>query len=65
MAADGSITDVIDTSPLQAIACALGGADRRTLFITLGNIRPFSEMAADRRARVDTYRVDVPGAGRP
>ena len=28
----GEVTDVIDT-PDQAVACALGGDDRRTLFI--------------------------------
>jgi sugar lactone lactonase YvrE len=65
MAADGSITATIDTSPLQAIACVLGGADRRTLFVTLGRIRPWADMAADRQARIDATTVDVAGAGWP
>lgn len=65
LARDGSITDTIDTAPMQAIACALGGGDRRTLFVTLGLIRPWPEMARDRSARIDGYRVAVPGAGWP
>jgi sugar lactone lactonase YvrE len=63
--AQGDISDVIDTAPLQAIACALGGDDRRSLFVTLGLIRPWEEMATARRGRIDAYRVDVPGAGWP
>jgi sugar lactone lactonase YvrE len=63
--ADGTVTDTIDTAPLQAIACVLGGDDRCTLFVTLGDIRSWAVMAADRRGQIAAFRVDVPGAGRP
>lgn len=65
MGPDGSISETIDTAPFQAIACTLGGEDRRTLFLTVGTIRPFAEMARDRHAEIHAYDVDVPGAGWP
>jgi sugar lactone lactonase YvrE len=61
----GMIADVIDTSPLPTIACVLGGPQRRTLFLTLAPLRPFTEAAADPRGRVETVKVAVPGAGLP
>jgi sugar lactone lactonase YvrE len=65
VASDGSIVEVIDTAPYQAIACALGGDGRRTLFVTLADIRPFAEMARERTSCVGVVSVDVPGAGWP
>jgi sugar lactone lactonase YvrE len=58
------ITHTIDTD-VPAVACALGGADRRTLFITEAPIRPMPEGALDPRGRIEHLRVDVPGAGWP
>ncbi|GAA4973663.1 SMP-30/gluconolactonase/LRE family protein [Yinghuangia aomiensis] len=50
----------------RAIACVLGGADRRTLFLvtaaTLGDAAKSRELRA---GRVEAVRVDVAGAGRP
>lgn len=49
----------------QAIACMLGGDDRRTLFVlTAGTLIP-EEAARCRDGRIETVRVDVPGAGLP
>jgi sugar lactone lactonase YvrE len=49
----------------RAIACMLGGDDRRTLFVlTADGIEP-EECVARRSARVEIVRVDVPGAGFP
>jgi sugar lactone lactonase YvrE len=49
----------------QAIACMLGGADRRTLYVlTSDGISP-EECARKRSARVEQVRVEVPGAGFP
>ena len=49
----------------QAIACMLGGDDRRTLFVlTAGTLDP-AEAAQRRDGRIETVRVDVPGAGLP
>ena len=50
----------VETFPL---ACMLGGADRRTLFIlTTDNLNP---MDSGVRGRIETIPVDIPGAGLP
>jgi sugar lactone lactonase YvrE len=49
----------------QSIACMLGGADRRTLFIlTAGTLDP-AQAAKDKRGRIEVVEVDVAGAGLP
>jgi sugar lactone lactonase YvrE len=56
----GEITDT--ARPLtghHVMACVLGGADRRTLFM-MTNRRP-----APSSGTIEAVRVDVPGAGRP
>jgi sugar lactone lactonase YvrE len=62
---DGLVTDVIDTSPMACIACALGGTDRRTLFLALSAIGDFAEQAVTRPGRIDALRTDIAGAGLP
>ena len=62
---DGETTDIIDTSPMPTVSCALGGPDRRTLFLTLAPIRPFDEAAGGGVAEIRTVAVEVPGAGWP
>jgi sugar lactone lactonase YvrE len=63
----GEVTDRLPVDDgRRAIACVLGGPDRRTLFqltaTTLGDAEP-SLAAMD--ARVDAVEVAVPGEGRP
>jgi sugar lactone lactonase YvrE len=48
-----------------AIACMLGGPDRRTLFVLSSESIRADECVAKRSARVELARVDVPGAGLP
>ena len=49
----------------NAIACMLGGPDRRTLFIlTAGSSRP-DECREKAGGRIETVRAEVPGAGLP
>ncbi len=49
----------------MAIACMLGGADRRTLFVlTSAGIGP-DACRRSRSARIERVRVDVAGAGLP
>ncbi len=50
---------------LQAFACMLGGADRRTLFICTALDSHPERCAAARSGRIETLTVDVPGAGLP
>lgn len=60
----GRIDRTISTDERNAYACMLGGGDRRTLFIcTCTGSGP--EMAEKKDGRIDTVRVDVPGAGLP
>ncbi|MGH8011632.1 MAG: SMP-30/gluconolactonase/LRE family protein [Candidatus Binataceae bacterium] len=50
---------------LMPIACALGGHDRRTLFILLAESINPDECRAKRSARIETAAVAVAGAGWP
>lgn len=59
----GEITDVVDTGR-GCFACALGGPDRRTLFLLTGD--GFTgEAIRGRSGAIETVEVDVPGAGLP
>jgi sugar lactone lactonase YvrE len=57
----GEVLDVVDVPGRHAIACAIGGADGRTLFCCTSPTHgdPDASRAA-RGARVETTRVDVP-----
>ena len=60
----GEITDVVDVSPGHCFACALGGPDRRTLFLLCGT--GFSgDAIRSRTGTIQIVEVDVPGAGWP
>jgi sugar lactone lactonase YvrE len=60
----GEISERIETEPM-AIACMLGGEDRRTLFILTAPGVAAEECREKRSARIETVEVDVPGAGWP
>lgn len=49
----------------MAIACMLGGDDRRTLFVLTSHTTDEDEAPRLRSARVEALQVDVPGAGLP
>lgn len=59
--------DVLARVPTEqmAIACMLGGDDRRTLYVLTAESTDPEVCKAARTARVQTMRVDVAGAGRP
>ena len=61
----GEITHVIETPGAMAIATALGGDDRRTLFLVVAEIAPEAMGTSDSKGRIEQVRVDVPGAGWP
>ena len=48
-----------------AFACMLGGADRRTLFIATASTSDPDQARRERGGRIESVRVDVPGAGLP
>jgi sugar lactone lactonase YvrE len=60
----GEIAERVRTET-QAIACMLGGEDRRTLFILTSEVIDAVECARRKSARVEFVVVDVPGAGWP
>jgi sugar lactone lactonase YvrE len=63
--AGGAITDRIPTEG-QAVACMLGGADRRTLFVLTGRVLTTPQQSlAERSGAIWRLRVRVAGAGRP
>ena len=51
--------------PRPVIACALGGADRRTLFVISSDSIDFEECRAKRLSRIEAMEVAVPGVGWP
>jgi sugar lactone lactonase YvrE len=61
----GEITERIDCAPLQPVTCALGGAQRRTLYYASSRIRPWDTAALERNGRIEALEVAVPGAGWP
>lgn len=59
----GRVTRRIAFPSIMPVAVMLGGEDRRTLFICRG---PHPDAAMQgRQGRIETLRVDVPGAGLP
>jgi sugar lactone lactonase YvrE len=60
----GRITHRVDVSR-RAIACALGGPDRKTLFAATSDSFAPEECRAARRGAIEVARVDVAGAGFP
>lgn len=60
----GMVAERHSTGERGAYAVALGGADRRTLFICT-NIWRNSDRVGNPTGRIETMRVEVPGAGRP
>lgn len=61
----GEVTHRIPTA-LQAVACMLGGEDRRTLFVLTGRVLVTpAQSLADRSGMILSARVEVPGAGLP
>jgi sugar lactone lactonase YvrE len=63
----GRVSERISCEPHHAIACMLGGADRKTLFaITAGTTQiSVAERPGPRTGRIQVARVGVAGAGLP
>lgn len=61
----GTITERIPVPGKRAVACALGGPQRRTLFLLTAETT-LEELAQGQSiGRVETVQVDTPGAGLP
>jgi sugar lactone lactonase YvrE len=61
----GLVTDRIDMGDRAAIACTLGGPERRTLFLLSSTDAYPKRLAGTKLSRLDAMTVDVPGAGLP
>ena len=62
----GEVTDVVrPPNDGNAIACALGGPDRRTLLMAVCRDLPGTGHLPEGNAWIDALEVEVPGAGRP
>src|SRR5271156_908291 len=63
--AGGVVTDRIDMGERCAIACTLGGPERRTLFLLSSTDAYPQRLVGTRLSRLDAVRVSTPGAGLP
>jgi sugar lactone lactonase YvrE len=63
--ADGRVDAEIAAAAPFAVACALGGLDRRTLFLCSADTDLQRLGQGDTEGRIDVVEVDVPGAGWP
>jgi sugar lactone lactonase YvrE len=61
----GTVTDRIDIGDRTAIACTLGGPERRTLFLLSSTDAYPQRLIGTRASRLDTVTVDIGGAGLP
>jgi sugar lactone lactonase YvrE len=61
----GAVTDRIDMGERVAIACTLGGPERRTLFLLSSTDAYPKRLVGTRLSRLDAVLVTVPGAGLP
>lgn len=61
----GEVTDRVRVGDNMAIACALGGPERRTLFLLSAAAWDAATLAGERTSTVSTVAVTVPGAGTP
>jgi sugar lactone lactonase YvrE len=63
--AGGGVTDRIDMGERVAIACTLGGPERRTLFLLSSTDAYPQRLVGTRLSRLDAVTVATPGAGLP
>ncbi|MEM6105399.1 SMP-30/gluconolactonase/LRE family protein [Mycobacterium sp. 050272] len=63
--AGGAVTDRIDMGERVAIACALGGPERRILFLLSSTDAYPQRLVGTKLSRLDAVQVATPGAGLP
>lgn len=61
----GEVTDRIDMGDRVAIACTLGGPERRTLFLLSSTDAYPKRLIGTKLSRLDAVLVEAPGAGLP
>jgi sugar lactone lactonase YvrE len=63
--AGGRVSEVVAVPGEHAVACALGGDDRRTLFLLCARGIEKLAQGGGAQAWIRSLRIDVPGAGIP
>ena len=63
IAPGGEVQATIPMGERMAIACALGGPERRHLFLLSALDHSATALAGTRQSRIDVIEVEVPGAG--
>ena len=61
----GEITHCVETPGRWAVAPALGGPDRRTLYLMVNETTMEGLARGESQGRIESLRVEVPGAGWP
>jgi len=61
----GTVTDRVDVGDRAAVACALGGPKRRTLFLLSSPDAYPKRVLGTRQSRLDAVTVAIPGTGSP
>lgn len=61
----GEVTHRIPLEGKWAVACLLGGEDRRTLFLCTARATDEERERGEGEGWIETVRVEIPGAGRP
>ena len=61
----GEILDRVEVTENLAVACMLGGIERKTLYIMTTINAGTDELVAQRKSRIESVEVNVPGVGWP
>jgi sugar lactone lactonase YvrE len=61
----GEVTHRVEIGPGWAVVPALGGVDRRTLYMIIDETTHGGIARSESRGRIEQVRVDVPGSGSP
>jgi len=61
----GAVMQRVAVPGYRCISCALGGTDRRTLFLAVAQMTMEEFMRRESHGRIMALRVDAPGAGLP
>lgn len=65
VAEGGQVLDRVEVTENIPVACTLGGQDRKTLYIATAINAGAEELARERKSKIETVEVDVPGVGWP
>ena len=65
MVEGGAVTHRIPVPGKWAVACLLGGDDRRTLYLCTAQATEAEREQGEGKGWIETLRVEIPGVGLP